>query len=266
MAIRSNRFPALCLIALMLAMPASTIAKRHMLKTEIDGVERTALVYAPEPKGPDPLPLILVFHGRGDSNDLFATAVKLHRDWPDAIVVYPQGMTIDTTPPMRGWQYRLGTYNDRDLKLTDWLLTEIGRRYPTSPQSTYAAGFSNGGHFVFLLMAERNAAFAAFTAIGAVQPEYSSASAPKPLLYLFGRGEDPAFSEDWARTVQALARHNRTTGKPFDYLSCCHLLHPKPDGAALVYGRYNAGHTWPHRGNEWLKQFLMRPLGVEKEE
>ena len=204
-----------------------------------------------------------MFHGRGDSNDKFAAAVKLHRDWPQAIVVYPQGKTIDTAPPMRGWQYRLGTYQDRDLKLTDWLLAEIGRRYPTSPLLTFVAGFSNGGHFVFLLMAQRNDSFAAFTVIGAIQPEYAAATAPKPLLYLFGRGEHPDFHEDWIKTVQALARHNRTTAKPVAYLSCCQLLQPGPNGAPLVYGRYNAGHIWPHRGNEWLMQFFAKPLVAE---
>ncbi len=260
MANRCNKIFAQCLMALTLALPAAATAKRQVLTVEIDGAERSALVYAPEHPGPDPLPLILVFHGRGDSNDKFATAVKLHRDWPQAIVVYPQGKTIDTTPPMRGWQYRLGTYADRDLKLTDWLLAEIGRRYPTSPRSTYVAGFSNGGHFVFLLMAQRNASFAAFTIIGSVQPEYAAASAPKPLLYLFGRGENPEFHEDWIKTVQALVRHNRTTAKPVAYLACCQLLKPGPDGAPLVYGRYNAGHIWPHRGNEWLMQFLTGPL------
>lgn len=260
MAIRCNRIFASALLALLLAVPVIVLAKRHVLTADIDGVERTALMFAPDRPGPGPLPVILVFHGRGDSNDKFSAAVKLHRDWPGAVVVYPQGLFIDTAPPMRGWQYRVGTYEDRDLKLTDWLLAEVGRRYATAPQSTYAAGFSNGGHFVFLLMAQRNAAFAAFTIIGAVQPEYAAESTPKPLLYLFGRDEDPEYQDDLIKTVQALARHNRTTGNPVAYLACCQLQMGRPDGAPLAYGRYNAGHIWPHRGNEWLLQFLTRPL------
>ena len=75
---------------------------------------------------------------------------------------------------MRGWQYKLGTYDDRDLKLTDQLIAELGKRYQTAPEHTFAAGFSNGGHFVFLLNAQRNDRFAAFAAIGALQPEYAS--------------------------------------------------------------------------------------------
>lgn len=260
MPIRCIRIIAGGLFAVLLAAPVSAFAKRHVLSVNIDGVERTALVYAPDRPAPGPLPVILMFHGRGDSNDKFAAAVKLHRDWPDAIVAYPQGLFIDTAPPMRGWQYRAGTYEDRDLKLTDWLLAELSRRFATSPQTTYAAGFSNGGHFVFLLMAERNAAFAAFTVIGAVQPKYASAAAPKPLLYLFGRDEHPEFQDDLIETVQALVRHNRTAGKPLPYLACCQLQLGQADGAPLAYGRYNAGHIWPHRGNEWLLQFLTRPL------
>lgn len=262
----SNRILALCLLATMLAIPQASIAKRLVLKVDIDGVERTALMYAPEHAGSAPLPLILVFHGRGDSNDKFAAAVKLHRDWPEAIVVYPQGRTIDSAPPMRGWQYRVGTYDDRDLKFTDWLLTEVGRRYATTLQSTFAAGFSNGGHFVLLLMAERHAAFSAFMVVGSVQPEYAADSAPKPLLYLFGRDEHPEFQGDWVKTVQALARHNHSSSTQTAYLACCQLLLPKPGGAALAYGRYNAGHIWPHRGNEWLLQFFTEPLTGEHNE
>jgi polyhydroxybutyrate depolymerase len=263
MTLLSNRILALFLLTTMLAVPDAAMAKRHMLKVEIDGIERRALMYAPENAGSEPLPLILVFHGRGDSYDKFAAAVKLHRDWPEAIVVYPQGRTIATAPPMRGWQHRLGTYDDRDLKLTDWLLAEVGRRYATAPQSTYVAGFSNGGHFTLLLMAERSAVFAAFMVIGSVQPEYTAASPPKPLLYLFGSYEHPQFQDDWVKTVQALARHNRSSSKQTEYLACCQLLHPKPGGAALAYGRYNAGHIWPHRGNEWLLEFFTKPLTVE---
>jgi polyhydroxybutyrate depolymerase len=256
MASWTNRVVVFCLLALALADAA--IAKRQVLATRIDGVQRTALVYAPDVAGTAPLPLILVFHGRGDSNEKFATAVKLHRDWPEAIVVYPQGLFIDTAPPMRGWQYRLGTYDDRDLKLTDWLLAEIGRRYSIAPQSTYVAGFSNGGHFTLLLMAERSSTFAAFAAIGVVQPRFTADAPPRPLLYLFGRDEHPGFQQDWVKTVQALARHNLASTRQEPFLSCCQLLHPGPGGATLVYGRYNAGHIWPHRGNEWLIDFLTR--------
>jgi polyhydroxybutyrate depolymerase len=231
-------------------------AARFTLDFDIDGVSRKVLVYAPDQPGTGVTPVLIAYHGRGDDSVPFANAVKLHRDWPQAIVAYPKGEMIDTTPPMRGWQYRAGTYQDRDLKLTDQLLARLGERYRTQPEHSYAAGFSNGGHFVFLLNAERNDRFAAFIAIGALQPDYASDAPPKPFLYLFGRREDPSYQPDWARTVQALTRHNRSEEHAEDFASCCKVLRPAAGGALLAFGLYNAGHIWPSQGNDWLLQFL----------
>jgi poly(3-hydroxybutyrate) depolymerase len=250
---------AVCCWAFALLLTAGQVdAKREVLKFEIDGVTRSVLVYAPRNAGPDPLPLIVVYHGRGDDNGKFASAVKLHRDWPQAIVAYPRGEKIDTRPPMRGWQYRAGTYEDRDLKLTDQLLLALGQRYSIKPQMTFAAGFSNGGHFVFLLMAERSAAFAGFAAIGAIQPRFATDAPPRPVLYLFGRNEPGNYAEDWKKTVQALGRYARAGGKGVDYLSCCKWLAPREDGVVMAYGSYNAGHIWPYDGNAWLRDFFER--------
>ncbi len=235
---------------------ANADAARFTLEFEIDGMARKVLVYAPDAPPPGTLPLIIVYHGRGDDAQPFANAVKLHKDWRQAIVAYPRGETIDTTPPMRGWQYHAGTYGDRDLKLTDQLLARLGERYATDPKRTYAAGFSNGGHFVFLLHAERNDAFAAFVAIGALQPAYATDAPPKPFMYLFGRREDPSYQGDWAKTVEALTRHNQVMERTEDFAGCCKLLRPKPGGAPFVFGLYNAGHIWPSGGNAWIREFV----------
>jgi poly(3-hydroxybutyrate) depolymerase len=243
------------LLLLLLAAPVSHAA-RFTLQLSIDGMDRKVLVYAPDPPVAANTPLVIVYHGRGDDSVAFANAVKLHKDWPEAIVAYPRGETIDTTPPMRGWQYKAGTYDDRDLKLTDRLLAELGGRYPIVPERTFAAGFSNGGHFVFLLNKVRNDAFAAFVAIGALQPEYTSDAPPKPFMYLFGRREDPKYQGDWAKTVEALSRHNLSGERAVDFADCCKLLAPKPGGATLVFGTYNAGHIWPSDGNQWLMTFF----------
>ncbi len=253
----TNTAPARLLIALAAMFFASTLAaKRLNLEFEIDGMQRRVLVMVPKQSGPGPIPLIIVFHGRGDDSDKFASAVKLQRDWPEAIVAYPRGEFIDTQPPMRGWQYHLGDYGDRDLKLTDRILAELSRRYPIDPRQTYAAGFSNGGHFVFLLMAERNQTFAAFVAIGALQPNYRSSAPPRPMLYLFGRGENPRYHDDWVATVKTLILHNHVDQASVDYLGCCRRHVAATEGAVLVYGAYNAGHIWPHDGNVWIREFL----------
>ena len=95
--------------------------------------------------------------------------------------------------------------------------------------------------------------------LGAVQPDYESSSPPRPLLYLFGRGEDRAFRDDWADTVQALIRHNRSEATLSDVPPCCKRAAPKAGGAPFVFGTYNAGHIWPSGGNAWLIAFFKQP-------
>ena len=252
------RFSAWLAVAGVLTAAATATAAELTLRYDIQGQSRRVRVYAPDRIGDVPPPLVVVYHGRGDDSALFAAAVKLHKDWPEAIVAYPRGERLESVP-MRGWQYRRGQFADRDLQLTDALLSDLAQRYGTRAQTSYAAGFSNGGHFIFLLLAERPRAFAAFAAIGAVQPEYAPGSEPRPLLYLFGRGEDREYQDDWAQTVEALARHNRTHGALSDFLSCCKLRSAGPGGAPLVFGTYNAGHIWPRDGNAWLIKFFQHP-------
>lgn len=249
-----TRSTRLLLAALLLGLAPLLHAAEEFIEFEIAGQTRRVLVVVPEAAGAQPRTLMVVFHGRGDYDRAFANAVRLHKDWPDAIVAYPRGEKREGSS-MRGWQYRTGDQGDRDLALTDRLLEEMATRYGTRPENTHVAGFSNGGHFTLLLLAERPEAFATFTVIGSVMPDFASDSPPKPVLYLFGRGEGQRYEQDWAGTVAALARHNRTDGPLSKFMSCCQLQSPATGGAPVVFGLYNAGHIWPSQGNEWLMEF-----------
>lgn len=258
MTMRTNErrcFHTGCLMAaLLFGLVPGAQAAREMLEFEIEGQSRRVLLFVPNVQSAEPRTLVVVFHGRGDDDVAFANAVQLHKDWPEAIVAYPRG-ELRNDSSMRGWQYRVGDQGDRDLALVDRLLEETNRRFGTRPDRTHVAGFSNGGHFTLLLLAERPEAFTTFTVIGSVHPGFVSGAPPKPLLYLFGRGEDPRYKDDWANTVQALARHNRTQGPLVKFMGCCHLQTPGPGGAPFVFGLYNAGHIWPSNGNQWLREF-----------
>jgi polyhydroxybutyrate depolymerase len=246
---------ALILAALLMTFADRGHAASETLRFTIDGLERRVLVYAPDALAAQPPPIVIVYHGRGDDAAPFASAVKLHEDWPGAVIAYPRGEPHEGKP-MRGWQYRAGQYGDRDLELTDALLAELVRRHGTPPERRFAAGFSNGGHFVFLLMDERPGAFAAHAVIGSVRPEFSSDQAPRPLMYLFGRGEPRRYQDDWQQTILKLSSHQRGGGGLVDAYGCCKRQAPAPGGANFVFGTYNAGHIWPAGGNVWLRAFF----------
>lgn len=248
----------LLVMAVLLVRVADARAERVSLDLVVDGMERRVLLFVPEDPPLRAPPLVVVFHGRGDDSAAFARAVDLHGDWPEAIVAYPRG-EMHEDRAMRGWQYRAGQYGDRDILLVERLLEVLAERYGTRPESSFAGGFSNGGHFLFLLMKERPALFAAYAIIGAVQPDYASDAPPRPLLYLFGRGEDREYRDDWEGTIKALVGHQRSAGPLQDVLGCCKLQRAGEGGAPFVFGVYNAGHIWPSEGNAWLKAFFTDP-------
>lgn len=249
-------FRQLALAALLALQTTIAHAAIERLRIEVDGKVRQVMVHVPNGASDAPRPFVVIFHGLGDNNTTFANAVEFEKAWPGAIVAYPNGEPRRDRASQRGWQPRSGQYDDRDLRMVDKLLAEATKRYGIRPESTYAAGFSNGGHLVFLLMAERPHAFAAFAVIGSVRPDLAGASTPRPLMYLWGRNESREFHDQWTATVEAAARLNRIRGALSDYSDCCKYGTPDPGGAPFVFGLYNAGHVWPYRGNQWLRTFF----------
>ncbi|MBS1704771.1 MAG: dienelactone hydrolase family protein [Armatimonadetes bacterium] len=132
----------------------------------VDGVERQAIVEAPNVNDSKPHPVVFVFHGHGGSMRFTARRYKLGNLWPEAIAVYPQGLpTKGKTDPegkKNGWQQSQGEYEDRDLKYFDALLAQVKKTYKVDDKRIYTCGHSNGGRFTYLLWAERPSIFAAY--------------------------------------------------------------------------------------------------------
>src|SRR5688572_30132023 len=65
---------------------------------DVDGVQRKAAVFVPKSAKQTPSPLILAFHGRGGDARKAAESMRYHLHWPEAIVVYPQGLNTPGGP------------------------------------------------------------------------------------------------------------------------------------------------------------------------
>jgi predicted esterase len=245
---------------LLLAAPAAP--GRDHVNVTVDGVERTAHVYPGADAERVASPLVLVFHGLGDSARNFADAVELHREWPDATVVYPAGRDRADREGMAGWHGFRDNDENQDLAFVDRLLEALEARYRVDPERVYAAGFSNGGHLTFNLLLDRPCRFAAFAPVGALAEYVANAATPRPVIYLFGRGEPREYTEAWRQTVVALARLNRATGDKREWQPGLTEFIPGPGGASTVYGLYGAGHIWPARGNEAIVRFFREHAGV----
>src|SRR5262249_46593832 len=153
----------IALTAALLALPATTAAGTRagmLMHWTIDGVQRDAIVFAPASRtGAAKHPLIFAFHGHGGNAQGTVMQMHLQTVWPQAVVVYPQGLNspspLDPSATRPGWQFKSGDSNDRDLELFDAMLATLEQRYNVDPRRIYTTGFSNGGIFSYLLWAER---------------------------------------------------------------------------------------------------------------
>ncbi len=139
----------------------------------IDGVTREALIYIPATATTNAAPVVFAFHGHGGSMKNAAKMFGYQTIWPEAIVVYMQGLNTpgqltDPEGKKPGWQKSVGDQGDRDLKFFDAVLASLTKDYRVNKRRVYSTGHSNGGGFTYLLWTARGEQFAAFAPSAAV--------------------------------------------------------------------------------------------------
>ncbi len=247
---------AMALLACAAILVPAAAGAVDILDLEVNGVQRAARVYPGSQADQEPSPLVIIFHGLADSAWNFADIVDFHDQWPQATVVYPEGLPRADRDGSRGWHgFRDHDEND-DLAFVDALLDLLSDRYQVDPARVYVTGFSNGGHMTFNLLMDRPCQFAAFAPVGALAEYVADAATPRPTLYLFGRAEPREYSDAWQRTVVALAKANHATGEKREWGPGLTEFVPGPGGATTIYGLYGAGHVWPSSGNEIIVRFF----------
>jgi polyhydroxybutyrate depolymerase len=221
----------------------------------VQGVERTALVYAPTRPSQSP-PLVYGFHGHGGNSRNAARSFRMHETMPEAVVVYMQGLPTPTPndPEGRrpGWQIAKGLQRDRDLAFFDAVHADLTKRFKTDPDRVYAMGHSNGARFTYLLWAERGDLFAAFAPSGS--PAGRMALSPKPLFHVAGE-KDPLFSfANQARTTETVRQTNgcgdgeKTGGHT--------TLYRGKDGNDVVTYFHPGGHEFPRDVPPLIAEFF----------
>jgi polyhydroxybutyrate depolymerase len=230
--------PAVLLVALV--APAAHAAGAHESWT-VDGVKREAIVYVPASPPPGKLPLVLSFHGHGDDMENFQY-VGLQDVWPDAIVVYFQGLA--SRDGYRGWQVEPGEYGDRDLKLVDTALTALKKKYPVDGGRIYATGFSNGAHFTYLLWAARPEVFAAFAPVaGRIRPS-TMPRVPRPVLIIGGARDAQVAFADQRAAMGVAVRINGVDGTEKACGDGC-TLYGGGTAAPVMTWIHQGGHEYP---------------------
>src|SRR5689334_13268912 len=109
----------------------------------IDGANREALLHVPATAKTTPAPLVFVFHGHGGSMKSSARSFHIHTLWPEAIVIYPQGLNTpgrltDPEGKLPGWQATIGDQGDRDVKFFDTMLASLKSDYKVDERRIYS--------------------------------------------------------------------------------------------------------------------------------
>ncbi|MDR3402821.1 MAG: esterase [Chthoniobacter sp.] len=225
----------------------------------VDGVPREALVYVPPGAKTVATPVIFAFHGHGGTMAYAERKFSYHTLWPEALVVYPQGLPTagqltDPEGKKAGWQKAVGDGGDRDLKFYDAMLTSLRQDYRVDDKRIFVTGHSNGGGFTYLLWQARGDQIAAFAPCAAAALKTAGQLKPKPVLHLAGEN-DPLVRFAWQKTtIDALLKVDQCgEGQPWG--DRC-TLYPSKIGDPLVTYIHPGGHEVPPEAPAVIVKFF----------
>jgi len=233
-------------------------------KWVVDGVDRVGLVYAPTLATTSPTPVMFAFHGHGGTMQHAARTFAYHKHWPEAIVVYLQGLNTpgkltDPEGKKPGWQHGAGAEKDRDLKFFDVVLTKLKSDYQVDESRIYSTGHSNGGGFTYLLWSQRGDVFAAMAPSASIANQELKSLKPKPVLHVAGTS-DPLVKFDWQeRMMTALRKLNGCDpkGQPWDKSGdLVGTIYRSEKGPPVITLIFPGNHKFPQEASALIVKFF----------
>lgn len=241
----------------MLAAAVLTLWQQGLRPVElrVDGIRRSALAHAGEGSGKHPI--VFVFHGHGGSSRNAARSFGIERSWPEATVIYPQGLPTagryDPEGKKPGWQKAADEEGDRDLKLFDRLL-KLALERGGDPKRVFATGHSNGGGFTYLLWSERGdrlTGVAPCAAVGKLSPTMR----PLPCLHIAGEKDERVPFAGQQRVMAGARKLDgcSETGRPWHGVG---TWYDSSKGSPFVEIVHKGGHVVPERAGDWIVAFF----------
>jgi polyhydroxybutyrate depolymerase len=248
------------MMILLAVLFAAGLGDPQKLEWTVDGTAREALVYAPSKEGAGAPPLVFGFHGHGGSAQNAARSFRLHELWPEAVVVYPQGLPTpgrltDPEGKKAGWQFAAGELEDRDFKLFDAMLKTVLEKFKADPKRVYCTGHSNGGAFTYLLWANRPDAFAAIGPSAGPAPRTLDKAKPCPVIHVAGEKDPLVKFELQMKSVAAVRSFNgcEETGKEWD--KGCTIYASSKDAPVVTF-IHPGGHQYPAEAPALIVKFF----------
>lgn len=246
-----STFLLLCLLA--------TGQKANPISLEVEGVKREAILFEPsKPDAKSKPPLVFVFHGHGGTARHASRAMAIHTQWPQAFVVYPQGLPTpgqltDPEGKKTGWQAKPGDQSDKDLKFYDALLANLSSKHKTG--NVYVTGHSNGGAFTYLLWGNRGDTIHAIAPSAAgirILPTFK----PKPVMHLAGRNDPLVKFAYQDRVMNQVRKTNGCTDTGREWAKDCTIYPSKTGNTPFVAMITDGDHQFPKEGSALIAKFF----------
>jgi polyhydroxybutyrate depolymerase len=257
-------FGFLFAIGILTASATAALAQGTVTDWTVDGSKRQALVFSPKPTtSAIKHPVVFAFHGHGGNMQAASQGMHFQTLWPEAIVVYPQGLPTSTPvdqPGMYpGWQTEAGQHGDRDLKFFDAMLATIRQKFSVDESRIYSTGFSNGGVFSYLLWAARGTIIAAIgECAGRLYPSTHPGD-PRSVLAIAGQADtvDPFALQQ--QSIETARQVDNATGAGQPCGPVCTLF-PSTTHTPVMTFIHPGGHVYP----PWASQAIVKFFEAHK--
>jgi len=229
------------------------------LELTVDGIRREALVYQPAKKGDGPPPVVFGFHGHGGTARGAAKSFQLHQHWPEAIVVYMQGIPTpgrltDPEGKRPGWQHDPGDHGDRDVKFFDAVLAALKKKQRLDEDRIYATGHSNGAAFTYVLWAARGDVFAAFAPSAGGSRSIRTLKS-KPAMHIAGEKDPLVKFAGQQLVMKAVRAINGCADEGVPWAKGC-TLYPSKKNAPFVSFIHPGDHKYPAEAPALIVRFF----------
>jgi len=246
-----------------LLLLAATPADGKLQTFNVDGVQRQAVVYVNMKPAPTAAaPLVFVFHGRGGKAENAAARFKLHEHWPEAVVVYMQGLpgaagVKDRAGNQLGWQLSPGDQGDRDVKFFDAVLVQIQKQHKTDPDRVYVLGHSNGARFANVLWQVRGDKLAALCSASAQGGRLIRDCKPNSIFMIMGEKDNIVPFNGQRRSIDLVRRVLQTDESKAKTEGLARTEIGK-DNTELVIYIHPGGHEFPAAAIPLVVKFFQR--------
>lgn len=229
------------------------------IEVNVDGTVREALVaYGRSTGGKSPL--VFAFHGHGGNMNYSANKYGIDKLWPEATVVYMQGVPtysprVDLQGKYNGWQLKVGDLGDRDIKFFDKALQLMRSKGNVDESRIYTMGHSNGALFSYVLWMAHPGLFAG---LGIVAGGFGAAGDVKPVPVIQIAGEkDPLVPYRYqVFTISRMRKINQCSPNGQVWEDAGSTLWKSSIGDPVVLCTHPGGHNYPTDASEKIVRFF----------